>query len=48
MDVHTRRQGVRALPIQAALWARTFIKQNAILEEMQELPDWEDPMLDRP
>ena len=42
MDADTRRRRVRALLIQAALWAPTTTEKDAILEAMQEQQDWED------
>ena len=47
MDAHTRRWRVRALFIQAALWAPTMNEKDAVLEAMQEQPDWKDPLPDR-
>ena len=45
MDAHTRRRQVRALLIQAAFWAPTMGEKDAILEALQEQPDWEPPPL---
>ena len=43
MDPHARRQRVRALLIQAALWAPSMIEKDAILEAMQELQSHRQP-----
>ena len=47
LDPVARRQKVRALLIQAALWAPTMNEKDAILEAMQEQQDWEDAPLPR-
>ena len=47
MEADTRRRRVRALLIQAALWAPTTTEKDAILEAMQEQQDWEDSPLPR-
>ena len=43
MDPHACRRRVRALFIQAALFAPSMNEKDAILEALQEVLDWEDP-----
>ena len=43
LDPHARRRRVRALLIQAALWAPSMNEKDTILEAMSELADWKDP-----
>ena len=46
LDADTRRRRVRALLIQAALWAPTMGEKDAILEALQDQQDWETHLPD--